>query len=207
MPMAREAIELLVQAARAWQFEGNRHGLRDREWMALRFLSRANRFSRTPSALAGFIGATRATASQIVKTLEAKSYLIRKPSHEDKRSVVLCVTPLGEKCLAQHDPINHVLNAVSALGAEECARLRDSFREVLNHLDAAHQRLNASNCRDCMFLAQRSPAKGRGGVEYTCRLYRAPISPEEIELLCTAFERASDRSRIDEHRERVRVAS
>ena len=70
MPLAREAVELLVQAARAWYFEGNQHGLRDREWMALRFLGRANRFSRTPSALAGFIGATRATASQIVKTLE-----------------------------------------------------------------------------------------------------------------------------------------
>lgn len=108
MPLAREAVELLVQAARAWYFEGNQHGLRDREWMALRFLGRANRFSRTPSALAGFIGSTRATASQIVKTLESRSFLVRKPSHEDKRSVVLHVTAQGEKCLSQHDPINHV---------------------------------------------------------------------------------------------------
>ena len=129
MPLGREAVELLIQAARAWYFEGDQHGLRDREWMALRFLGRANRFSRTPTALAGFIGATKTTASQIVKTLEKKSYLIRKPSHEDKRSVVLCVTPQGEKCLSQHDPINHVLNAVAALGAEECGKLRDSLDE------------------------------------------------------------------------------
>ncbi|MCP3464088.1 MarR family winged helix-turn-helix transcriptional regulator [Bradyrhizobium sp. CCGUVB23] len=207
MPLAREAVELLIQAARAWYFEGDRHGLRDREWMALRFLGRANRFSRTPSALAGFIGATRATASQIVKTLETKSYIIRKPSHEDKRSVVLCITAQGEKCLAQHDPINPVLNAVTALDSEERIRLRDSLREILNHLDATHQRLNASICRDCMFLAERSAPKGRAGTEYTCRLYRAPISPDEIELLCASFERANDRLRTDEPSDRIRVAS
>lgn len=209
MPLNREAVELLIQAARAWYFEGDQHGLRDREWMALRFLGRANRFSRTPTALAGFIGATKTTASQIVKTLESKSYLARKPSREDKRSVVLCVTPQGEKCLSQHDPINHVLNAVNSLGTEECARLRGSLTRILNHLDATHQRLNASTCRDCMFLAERGPgaAKGRGTPEFMCRLYRAPISLEETELLCTNFEQARDRPKIDEQLDAVHVAS
>jgi DNA-binding MarR family transcriptional regulator len=209
MPLNREAVELLIQAARAWYFEGDQHGLRDREWMALRFLGRANRFSRTPTALAGFIGATKTTASQIVKTLESKSYLVRKPSHEDKRSVVLCVTAQGEKCLSQHDPINHVLNAVAALGSEECIRLRGSLTRILNHLDATHQRLNASTCRDCMFLAERSPsaAKGRATAEFMCRLYRAPISLEETELLCTNFEHARDRPKIDELADGAHVAS
>jgi MarR family transcriptional regulator, negative regulator of the multidrug operon emrRAB len=209
MPLNREAVELLIQAARAWYFEGDPHGLRDREWMALRFLGRANRFSRTPTALAGFIGATKTTASQIVKTLESKSYLVRKPSHEDKRSVVLCVTAQGEKCLTQHDPINHVLNAVAALGTEECVRLRGSLTRILNHLDATHQRLNASTCRDCMFLAERGPgtAKGRATAEFMCRLYRAPISLEETELLCTNFEHARDRPKIDEQLDGARVAS
>ncbi len=175
--------------------------------MALRFLGRANRFSRTPSALAGFIGATRATASQIVKTLESKSFLVRKPSHEDKRSVVLHVTTLGEKCLNQYDPINHVVNAVTALGTDECVKLRDSLREILNHLDAAHQRLDASICRDCMFLAERStgPATGRARstAEFFCRLYRSPISLDETELLCTSFERTRDRPTIVKHLDRA----
>jgi hypothetical protein len=51
MPLNREAVELLIQAARAWYFKGDQHGLHDREWMALRFLGPANRFSRTPTAL------------------------------------------------------------------------------------------------------------------------------------------------------------
>jgi DNA-binding MarR family transcriptional regulator len=207
MLLARETVELLVQAATGWYFEGHRHGLRDREWMALRFLRRAHRFSQTPSALAGFIGATRASASQIVKTLEKNAFLVRKPSREDKRSVMLCLTPEGEKCLDQHDPINHIANAVAALGAEECMRLRNSLAKILNHLDAAHHRLNASICRDCMFLAERgrSTSKGRTPAEFMCRLYRAPISPEQMELLCTSFERAGTRAKIDEHFDKPRV--
>nr|WP_298877105.1 hypothetical protein [uncultured Bradyrhizobium sp.] len=89
------------------------------------------------------------------------------------------------------------------------ALLRDSLREVLNHLDAAHQRLDASICRDCMFLAERSPAtgKGRATAEFMCRLYRAPVSLEETELLCTSFERTRDRPKIEDHFDRARVAS
>jgi MarR family transcriptional repressor of emrRAB len=193
MPLARETAELMVRAASPWYFEGDRNGLRDREWMALRFLGRANRFSRTPSALAGFIGATRATSSQIVKTLEKKTYLDRKPSHEDKRSVVLCVTSQGEQFLRKHDPVNPVLNAVAALDTEERIKLRDSLKEILNRVDTTHHRFNASICRDCMFLAKRDPSKGGATAEFMCRFYRAPISLDEIELLCISFERASDR--------------
>jgi MarR family transcriptional regulator, negative regulator of the multidrug operon emrRAB len=122
---------------------------------------------------------------------------------------VLCVTSQGEKCLSQHDPINHVLNAVAALGTEECIKLRDSLTRILNHLDATHQRFNASICRDCMFLAERGPriAKGRTTAEFMCRLYRAPISLEETELLCTSFEHARDRPKIDEQLDRAHVAS
>jgi DNA-binding MarR family transcriptional regulator len=92
MNLARESIELLEQVARILWFEGAKHGLRDREWMALRFLFRANRFSRTPSALASYIGTTRGTASFIIGELERLGYLERKRSAQDKRSVMLSVT-------------------------------------------------------------------------------------------------------------------
>lgn len=88
---AREAVDLLVQAGNTWHFGGTRQGSRDRYWMALRFLARANRFSRTPSALAKFIGVTRATVSQMVKELEGRGYLERRRSPQDKRSVTIAV--------------------------------------------------------------------------------------------------------------------
>src|SRR5262245_48637894 len=113
MPMnvARESIELLGRISRIFLFEETRQGLRDREWMALRFLANANRFSKTPSALAGYVGTTRATASYIIAELERKGYLEKTPSAKDKRSVTLSVTQQGKKFLLR-DPVNVLLEAI-----------------------------------------------------------------------------------------------
>jgi DNA-binding MarR family transcriptional regulator len=194
MALARETVELLVQAARTLHFENDRHGLHDREWMALRFLARANRFSRTPSALADFIGATRAAASQIAKSLEEKSYLERRASQDDKRSVTLCITPQGERLLAHDDPINDLVDAIAALAPEDCARLRDSLNAILDRIDSPHDRAHSGICRDCIFLANSGArvrsGKTRTNTEFTCRFHRAAIAAHETELLCNSFERA-----------------
>lgn len=208
MHSVREAVELQIQLSKFWHFDGDRHGLRDREWLALRFLGRANRFSRTPSALAAAIGATQAATSPIVKILVKKSLLVRKPSLEDKRSVMLEVTSLGERHLAQHDPVNLPLNAIAALGDEDRIALLNSLKEILNRIDLANQRLNVGICRDCLFLAEREPhaSKGRKPAEFGCRFYRTSISSDETELLCTSFERARDRPRTDKHLGRAHAA-
>jgi MarR family transcriptional regulator, negative regulator of the multidrug operon emrRAB len=190
MTLARETVELLVQAARIWYFEGSRHGLRDREWMALRFLARANRFSRTPSALANFVGTTRGTASQIVKVLEKKGFLERKPAAEDKRSVILCVTAQGEKFLA-HDPINVLMKAVAALSVERQTSSRDALRQVLDRLDVTQHRQHADICKECTFLTENGAeaVAGNASPQFTCRFFRAAITSDETALLCANFER------------------
>jgi DNA-binding MarR family transcriptional regulator len=194
MVFARETVELLIQAAGSFYFDDSRHGLRDREWAALRFLSRANRFSRTPSALADFMGVTRAATSQIVKPLEEQSYLARKPSADDKRSVLLSVTPKGEKLLAQLDPINGVVDAVAALYPDDCVKLRNALNAILNRVDPPQTQANAGLCRDCIFLHRAGPGaslgKARSNAEFSCRFYRASITAHETDQLCTGFERA-----------------
>ncbi len=188
MSSARQSIELLEQIARIFLFEGAKHGLRDREWMALRFLARANKFSRTPSALASYVGATKATASYIINELERKGYLERTRSIEDKRSVTLSVTQEGNKFLAR-DPINVLVNAISVLGDDGKVTLRDSLRHVLDQSDAVHHTRHADICRGCIFLREsRASTPGRTSAEFTCRLFRAAISEAEVELLCTSFE-------------------
>jgi DNA-binding MarR family transcriptional regulator len=208
MALTRETAELLAEAARAWYFEDDQQGLRNRELMALRFLARANRFSRTPSALASFIGSTKATATQLVKALEEQSYLVRTPSDEDKRSVMLCVTAKGEKYLAQHDPVNQMVSAIAALGAERCGRLRNALREILNNFDA-HHRPSAGVCRDCAFLAEHAPNKTRQreASRFTCRRFRTPLSADEVGQLCTSFEPVQDRPRINNSPDKAREPS
>lgn len=184
---AREAVDLLIQAAGSWQFDDTLSGLRDRDWMALRFLARANRFSRTPSALAQFGGTTRATASETVKRLEGKGYLQRRSSDQDKRSVILHVTPRGEKLLSG-DPITQLVHAIATLelGANY---FRDLLRHILEQLDARRDRHHADNCRKCIFLTQAPKLASRRTPDYTCRYFRANLNEAEIDLLCLNFER------------------
>lgn len=188
MNLARESIELLGQIARIVWFEGTKHGLRDREWMALRFLSRANRFSRTPSALASYVGTTRGTASVLIDELERVGYLERKRSAEDKRSVMLSLTQKGKKVLVR-DPVNVLVDAIEALDDEGKIRLRDALRHLLDQSDVVEQKQHADVCKRCIFLREdRISTDGKTSVEFTCRMFRATIAAEEIQLLCTSFE-------------------
>lgn len=188
MNLAREAIELLGQVARILWFEGTKHGMRDREWMALRFLSRANRFSRTPSALASYVCTTRGTASFIIGELERLGYVERKRSTKDKRSVTLSVTQQGKKFLAR-DPVNGLVEAIAVLDDDSKIRFRDTLRHVLDQADAAEQRHHTDVCKRCIFLREdRTASENKSTVEFTCRLFRAPIAEAEIDLLCTSFE-------------------
>jgi DNA-binding MarR family transcriptional regulator len=188
MNLARESIELLEQVARILWFEGTKHGLRDREWMALRFLSRANRFSRTPSALASYVGTTRGTASFIIGELERLGYLERKRSAQDKRSVMLSVTQQGKKFLVR-DPVNVLIESIGVLEDEAKVGFRDALRHVLDQSDAAEQRHHTDVCKRCIFLREdRSTTDSRTTAEFSCRLFRAPIAEAEVDLLCTSFE-------------------
>ena len=53
-------------------------GLNPAQWDALRFVARANKYSRTSGALARFLGTTKGTASQTVNALEKKGLLTRR---------------------------------------------------------------------------------------------------------------------------------
>jgi MarR family transcriptional regulator, negative regulator of the multidrug operon emrRAB len=188
MNLARESIELLEQVARILWFEGAKHGLRDREWMALRFLFRANRFSRTPSALASYIGTTRGTASFIIGELERLGYLERKRSAQDKRSVMLSVTQQGKKFLVR-DPVKVLVESIAVLEDEAKVSFRDALRHVLDQSDAAEQRHHTDVCKRCIFLREdRTTTDSRTTAEFSCRLFRAPIAEAEVDLLCTSFE-------------------
>src|SRR5262245_50932304 len=82
----RAATELVLRLSRGSLGERFVEALTSAQWMALRYFSRANRFSRTVSAFAEFHATTRETASQTVKGLIKQGYLARLPSDTDGRS-------------------------------------------------------------------------------------------------------------------------
>src|SRR5262252_3955613 len=149
---ARETAELLLQVGRLVQAEGYDGELSPAQWMALRFFSRANQFSRNPSALAEFQATTRGTATQTIKSLDAGGYLVRQPSKADRRSVSLRLTSKGKKALAR-DPFEALVRAVDALDAKERTAMHHALHQVLTTLAAsgAHRRFGV--CQDCTYFS------------------------------------------------------
>jgi len=136
---ARETAELLLMVGRLVQFECYDSGLSPAQWMALRFFSRANSFSRTPSAFAEFQATTRGTATQAIKALEAGGYLVRQRSKADGRSFTLCLSDKGKKALAR-DPFEGLVRAVDALDVEEQTAIHDALHQVLTTVAASGAR-------------------------------------------------------------------
>ena len=198
---ARETAELLLQAGRLVQAEGYDGELSPAQWMALRYFSRANPFSRTPSAFAEFQATTRGTASQAIKALQAGGYLVRQQSKADGRSVSLRLTNKGKKALAR-DPFDVLVRAVDSLDAKERTAMHHALHQVLSTLatSGAHRRFGV--CQDCTHFGRKMcgnlPSTGPSAAE--CLLLGVPIQPEDVGLLCVHFQPTSEH-RDGEHRE------
>jgi DNA-binding MarR family transcriptional regulator len=198
---ARETAELLLMVGRLVQFGGYGGGLSPAQWMALRFLSRANSFSRTPSAFAEFQATTRGTATQAIKALEAGGYLVGQRSKVDGRSVTLRLNEKGKKALAR-DPFEVLVRAVDALDEEEQTAMHDALHQVLTTVAASGARRRFGVCRDCAYLGGdvccTSTSANRSVLE--CLLFGVRIDPRDGGLLCVHFQPKNDH-RKGKHRE------
>ena len=202
MISARETAELLLLVGRLVQADGYEGELSPAQWMALRFFARANSFSRTPSAFAEFQATTRGTASQAIKALEAGGYLIRQQSEADGRSVTLRLTDKGHEVVAR-DPFEALVRAVGSLNPEDQTAMREALHRVLTTLAASGTRQHFGVCRDCAHLSgEKADSMGTRQSMPECRLFGAPIEPNDAVLLCVHFQqKKSEREESSKTRE------
>ena len=174
-----DLIERMGRLAHTQQFAAD---LNPAQWEALRYLSRANRFSRSPSALAAFFGATKGTTSQTLIALERKGLVVRLRSENDRRSVVLHLTAAGRARLAD-DPLAMLAAAAGDLAPE----LQRPLLEGLHHILFAMQRRNGhkpfGQCRTCRFFVHETAAEAAGEPHF-CRLLDVPLNREDTEGIC-----------------------
>jgi len=191
--LGRETAELLLQLGRLVHAEGYHGELSPAQWMALRFFSRANPFSRTPSAFAEFQATTRGTASQAIKTLEAGGYLVRQRSDADGRSVSLHLTKKGKKALA-YDPFEVLVRAVDSLDEEEQATLHDVLHEILTAVATSGAHRYFGVCWNCTYLGAEmyGSSTNASALARECLLLGVPIEPQDAELLCIHFQPDSE---------------
>src|SRR3546814_14493261 len=116
------------------------HGRKPAQWDSLRFIARANRFSRTPGALAAVLGTTKGTASQTLNALEKKGYLTRIPDPEDRRVRHLTITEKGAALLSE-DPLNCLERAIARLPDELAAAFGNSLARIATDMRSEERRV------------------------------------------------------------------
>ncbi len=155
------------------------------QWAALRYLSQANRFSRTPMALTRYLSTTRGTTSQTLMALERKGYITRKPSKRDKRAVDIDITRKG-RSLLENDPILHLVTTIQTALGKDSARLRVQLSLILESLVRANDGRRFGECHTCRHFRRD------GGSAYKtphfCGLLEVGLSDGDSEKICVEQE-------------------
>ncbi|MDJ0928072.1 MAG: MarR family transcriptional regulator [Gammaproteobacteria bacterium] len=173
-----ELAELVVQLGRAAYTEAAGE-FTAAQWAALRYFSRANRFSRTVSGFAEYHATTRGTASQTIRSLVERGFLIRHRSERDGRSVVLDLSPSAQRLL-RRDPLNAVARAAARLSPARREQLSADLRRLQVWLVEERAVGHAGICARCGYLVEE-------GGDFSCGLMREALTAAETTELCLRY--------------------
>ncbi|MCB1368899.1 MAG: winged helix-turn-helix transcriptional regulator [Rhodobacteraceae bacterium] len=167
----RELINRLarIDAAPAWS-----GGLNPAQRAVLDYIGRANRFSRSPSHVAEYLGITRGTVSQSFKSLVQKGYVSERRSTHDKRAISFDLTAKGREITSAGNPLSDVL---ADFVPELKGALLASLRAVLGEMLVANSARPFGICASC----RHHEARPDGGY---CQLLSEPLSPAETGQIC-----------------------
>ncbi|MEM9068187.1 MAG: MarR family transcriptional regulator [Myxococcota bacterium] len=181
-----ELVALLERLSRVLVNDAHAHGLKPTQWEALRFLARANRFSRTPSALTLYLGTTKGTVSQTVSALERKGLLAKETDPSDRRAVNLSLTKEGRQLLRK-DPLGKLSKICDELPAAEQAAAANALRALLRGTLEARGRTPFGECATCRHFRPDVPQ----GAPHWCGLLEVSLSKRDAAQICTENEDAA----------------
>ncbi|MCZ4279665.1 MarR family winged helix-turn-helix transcriptional regulator [Kiloniella laminariae] len=183
-------ISLLARLSRLVNHDGHASGLKPAQWDALRFLARANRFSRTPGGLTAYLGATKGTTSQTLMSLEKKGLVEKNPDPLDRRSVALKLTAAGEE-LAQSDALSSFGSLFEALSPPERQSLEVAMEQLLRAKLQQQGNRPFGICNSCRHFRKNSPdGKLSAGQPHFCSLLKEPLSDHDSHKICIEQEAA-----------------
>lgn len=182
---ALEAAHLIERLDRLARKGDGEAGLNPAQWEALRYIARANRFSRNPAALADYLGSTRGTVSQTLIALEQKGLIERIPSTRDRRSIDLALTRAGEAAL-RDDPVQQLATDIAAATGGATKQLASALRATLTRAIARNDGKPFGVCRTCRHF--RQGVKGKG---HHCALLDVALTETDSEAICVEQEPAA----------------
>lgn len=176
-PLLERLAALVHQAVRD---DAARHELLPIHIQVLSYLSRANRYSDLPIAIAEYFGITRGTVSQSLAVLERKGMLRKRPDPRHGRRLHLVLTPAGERVL-RDSWARRIDEALEAAPVDPAA-LEESLRALLSGLQRVNGQRAFGICRQCAhFRLEDHGAR--------CGLTSEPLKPPETGQICREWTR------------------
>lgn len=178
-----ELIDRLGRMTRELQYVD---GLNPAQWEALRYLNRANRYSRTPGGVADFLGATKGTISQTVSALESKGLIARTPSDRDKRVCLIDLTAEGERMIAR-DPVRCIETIVGSMDDRTAALMVDGLGRLMASLQIELGSKPFGVCvACCRHLAPETGCKKSEAVP-KCGMTGEPLKGDAPQRICVNY--------------------
>ncbi len=183
-------IDLLERSGRLLQRAFHADGAHPAQWQVLRYLARANRFSRTPKAIGLYLEATKGTVSQTILALDRKGLVRKSPSPLDARSVTLQLTPRGQAALAG-DPLTDIASALEALPVKTQIALGDGLAGLIELMLVKMGGRPFGQCELCRFF-QKNKARGDRDGPHRCGLIGVALSADDSSKICVEHEPVTD---------------
>ena len=150
-------------------------GLQPVHLQVMDYLSRCNRYSDTPAALANYLGMTRGTVSQTILLLEKKGYLKKTADENDKRMVHLSLLAEGNALMNKASPAE-LYSQASAIFNENINQ-ENVFINALNALQKANKSQSFGLCKTCKYFTETS-------VGFVCDLTKEQLNQGDSEKIC-----------------------
>jgi len=179
MDKGEDTAILLGRLARVLQNDHGLEGLNPVQWEALRYCSRANRFSRTPSGLTAYLGVTKGTVSQTINAIERKGLVEKKSLKGDGRSVNVNLTRKGHKILL-HDPLAKLTEDLSEFADKELDDFRNLLRKLAANALRKRRYIPFGVCRTCRYFQQEHKL----GKPHRCGLLKVSLAEDDASLIC-----------------------
>ncbi|CAI8805892.1 MarR family winged helix-turn-helix transcriptional regulator [Methylocaldum szegediense] len=128
---------------------GIARGLQPVQLEALHYLSRCNRYSNTPVAVADYLGLTKGTVSQTLGVLESSGLIEKQADRNDRRVVHLNLTDEGLRVVSDSIPPNVFRFAVNGLSENSRSEITASLNRVLRELQTANNLKTFGSCKTC----------------------------------------------------------
>ena len=176
---AQKAISLLERLGRLLSIDAHVERLLPVQWETLRYLNKANQFSRTHAAVVSYLGLTKGTVSQTLKALETKGLIRKVIDKADRRSSRLELTAQGRKML-QRDPIANWVDQFQTMSAAERDGMTQGLSALLDQRLSAQGRAQFGQCKSCAYFR----AKHLEGKPHYCDLLKTGLTSESAILIC-----------------------